>query len=82
MDQIRGLIVILGPTASGKTSLAVDLAKRINGSIISADSLQVFKGMDLGTGKDLHEYGTVAHYLIDIREAGENYHVAHFQIDI
>lgn len=81
MDQIPGVIVILGPTASGKTSLAVDLAKRVNGSIISADSRQVFKGMDIGTGKDLHEYDSIAHYLIDIRDAGTNYHVAHFQDD-
>jgi len=81
MDQIRGLIVILGPTASGKTALAVGLAKKLNGSIISADSRQVFKGMDIGTGKDLNEYGEITHYLIDIRHAGEEYHVAHFQDD-
>ena len=48
------LIIILGPTASGKTSLAVDIAYRFNGEIISADSRQIYKGMDIGTGKDLH----------------------------
>ncbi|WP_134089481.1 tRNA (adenosine(37)-N6)-dimethylallyltransferase MiaA [Olivibacter sp. XZL3] len=81
MDQIRGLICILGPTASGKTSLAVALAKKINGAIISADSRQVFRGMDIGTGKDLAEYEGVDYYLIDIRDAGADYHVAHFQDD-
>lgn len=81
MDQIPGLICILGPTASGKTSLAVALAKRINGAIISADSRQVFKDMNIGTGKDLEEYEGVNHYLINIREAGDDYNVAHFQDD-
>jgi len=86
MDQIRGLkraplLVLLGPTASGKTVLAVALAKQINGAIISADSRQVFKGMDIGTGKDLAIYNGIDHYLIDIREAGDQYHVAHFQDD-
>ena len=50
------LIVILGPTASGKTQLAVQLANELNGEIISADSRQVYRGMDIGTGKDLNEY--------------------------
>ena len=50
------LIVITGPTASGKTSLAVKLASDINGEIISADSRQIYRGMDIGTGKDLNEY--------------------------
>lgn len=81
MDQVRGLICILGPTASGKTALAVALAKKINGAIISADSRQVFRGMDIGTGKDLMEYHGVDYYLIDIRDAGDTYHVAHFQDD-
>jgi len=81
MDQVRGLITILGPTASGKTALAVGLAKKINGAIISADSRQVFKGMDIGTGKDLAVYDDVPYYLIDIRAAGDTYHVAHFQDD-
>jgi tRNA dimethylallyltransferase len=81
MDQISGLICIIGPTASGKTSLAVALAKRISGAIISADSRQVFRGMDIGTGKDLQEYKGIDHYLINIRDAGDDYHVAHFQDD-
>jgi len=50
------MIVILGPTASGKTSLAAYLASQFNGEIISADSRQIYKGMDIGTGKDLDEY--------------------------
>ncbi|WP_036602350.1 tRNA (adenosine(37)-N6)-dimethylallyltransferase MiaA [Olivibacter sitiensis] len=79
--MVKKLIVILGPTASGKTALAVALAKRCNGAIISADSRQVYRGMDIGTGKDLAEYGDVPHYLINIREAGESYNVAHFQDD-
>jgi tRNA dimethylallyltransferase len=67
------LLVVLGPTASGKTRLGVELAKRINGEIISADSRQVFRHMDLGTGKDLHEYGPVPYHLIDILEPGEDF---------
>lgn len=81
MDQVRGLVCILGPTASGKTNLAVALAKKLNGAIISADSRQVFKGMNIGTGKDLEEYQGIDYYLIDIRNAGEDYHVALFQDD-
>ncbi len=75
------LLVILGPTASGKTNLAVALAKRMNGAIISADSRQVYRGMDIGTGKDLGAYGDIPHYLIDIVEAGEAYHVARYRAD-
>lgn len=74
-------IVILGPTASGKTRLAVQLARRIGGAIISADSRQVYRGLDIGTGKDLDEYGEIPYYLIDIVEAGEQYHVANFLTD-
>lgn len=75
------IIAILGPTASGKTHLAVEVAKRTNGTIISADSRQIYRGMDLGTGKDLEEYGDVTHHLIDIRDAGETYHVAQYRKD-
>jgi len=77
------LITILGPTASGKTSLACALAHQLNTEIISADSRQVYRGMDIGTGKDLSDYrvdGTlVPYHLIDIREAGEKYNVFEFQ---
>lgn len=73
------LLTILGPTASGKTRLAVALASRLDGEIISADSRQVFRGMDIGTGKDLHEYGDIPYHLIDILDAGEEFSVFAFQ---
>jgi len=75
------LICILGPTASGKTTLAVALAKMLNGEIISADSRQVYRGMDIGTGKDLEEYQGIPYHLIDILNAGEIYGVGQFQKD-
>ncbi len=81
----RGNIVITGPTASGKTALAVAACRRIGGEIISADSRQVYRGMDIGTGKDLSEYtegGTPVNYhLIDICDPGDKYHVHAFQED-
>ncbi|HXV22134.1 MAG TPA: tRNA (adenosine(37)-N6)-dimethylallyltransferase MiaA [Desulfuromonadales bacterium] len=73
------LLVILGPTASGKTRLGVAAARRLGGEIISADSRQVFRGMDLGTGKDLVEYGEVPYHLIDILEPGNEFNVFAFQ---
>jgi tRNA dimethylallyltransferase len=79
------LIVILGPTASGKTKLAVNLAHALNTEIISADSRQVYRQMNLGTGKDLNEYkinGTqMPYHLIDILDAGERYHIHQFTKD-
>lgn len=79
------LVVVLGPTASGKTPLATELAYRINGEIISADSRQVYRQMDLGTGKDLAEYmvhGTkIPYHLIDIVEPGYKYNVYEYQND-
>jgi len=79
------LIIILGPTASGKTRLAVDLALDLGGEVISADSRQVFRGMDIGTGKDLGEYQrggcSVPYHLIDHKEAGELYNVQEFKDD-
>jgi tRNA dimethylallyltransferase len=79
------LLIILGPTASGKTKLAVALADELNGEIISADSRQVFKDMDVGTGKDLNEYQlngrVIPYHLINIKEAGEKYHVNAFKED-
>ena len=76
MDNI---IVILGTTASGKTRLGVYLASQFNGEIISADSRQIYRGMDLGTGKDLFEYSIngsqINYYLIDILNPNENYSV-------
>ena len=79
------LITILGPTASGKTSLACLLAYQLDTEIISADSRQVYKGMDIGTGKDLADYTVegkdIPYHLIDICEAGEKYNVFEYQHD-
>lgn len=73
------LLTILGPTASGKTRLAVALARELSGEIISADSRQVFRQMDIGTGKDLCEYDSVPYHLINIRAPGEEFSVFAFQ---
>lgn len=82
---IPHLITVLGPTASGKTAFAAQLAAETNGEIISADSRQVYRGMDVGTGKDLADYAVggkkIAHHLIDIREAGEKYTLFNYQHD-
>ena len=79
------LITVLGPTACGKTQLAVALADRIGGEILSADSRQVYRGMDIGTGKDLADYNIggriVPYHLIDIAEPGSKYNVYEFQGD-
>ncbi len=79
------LVVILGPTATGKTNLATQLAYALNAEIISADSRQIYRGMDLGTGKDLSEYTVnghpIPHHLIDIKEAGYKYNVYEYQKD-
>lgn len=75
------LLTLLGATASGKTRAAVQVARTLGGEIISADSRQVFRGMDLGTGKDLAEYQEIPHHLIDIRNAGEEFSVFDFQRD-
>lgn len=75
------LIVILGPTASGKTKLAVDLAHSIDAEIISVDSRQVYRRMDIGTGKDLSEYKSIPYHLIDIVEPGDRYNVSMFLND-
>ena len=104
LDSQVDLIVVLGPTASGKTKYAVSLAKEINASvelglfegcpgkmtdevrisgaeIISADSRQVYRGMDIGTGKDLGEYEDIPYHLIDILPAGAQYNVYQYQRD-
>jgi len=81
--EFFNLLVILGPTASGKTGLAVRLARRIGGEIISADSRQVYRGMDLGTGKDLAAYsrdgGVIPYHLIDILNPDEEFSVFAYQ---
>ena len=73
------LVVILGPTASGKTKIGVQIARALDGEIISADSRQVYRGMDIGTGKDLMEYGSVPYHLIDIVDPGYEFNVFDFQ---
>lgn len=75
------MITILGPTASGKTPLAASLAKEIGGEIISADSRQVYRRMDIGTGKDLEDYGDIPYHLIDIAEPGLKYNLFQYQQD-
>lgn len=75
------LIIILGPTASGKTKLAVQLAQELDAEIISVDSRQVYRGMNIGTGKDLAEYGQIPYHLIDILPAGAKYNVTDFLED-
>ena len=87
------MLVIMGPTASGKTAFAVKVARWINSlcrigrlpfdgcHIISADSRQVYRGMDIGTGKDIAEYGEIPYHLIDIAEAGEKYDLFRYKKD-
>lgn len=81
----HNLIVILGPTACGKTTFAAHLALQLNGEIISADSRQVYRDMTIGTGKDIDDYTVdgqlVPYHLVDICEAGEKYNVYRFQND-
>lgn len=76
--QKNKIIVILGPTASGKTALAIDLANKFNGEIVSADSRQVYKGMDIGTGKDLGEY-SVPYHLMDVASPKTRFDLAKYQ---
>lgn len=73
------ILVILGATASGKTRLAVQLANQLHGEILSADSRQVYQGLDIGTGKDLKEYGCIPYHLIDVVKLGEPFHLFEFQ---
>lgn len=78
---MKKTIYLTGPTASGKTGRAVALARAIGAEIISADSRQVYRGMDLGTGKDLDEYGDVPYHLIDVADAGEKYNLYRYLAD-
>ncbi len=81
LEKIKTLVVT-GPTATGKTALAVRLARAFRGEIVSADSRQVYRGMDIGTGKDLDEYGEIPHHLIDIADpAREVYSLGRFLPD-
>ena len=84
-DSKYDLLVITGPTASGKTKLAAYVAKKLDGEIISADSRQVYRRMDIGTGKDLEDYTVegkqIPYHLIDIAEPGEQYNAYRFVKD-
>ncbi|MDY3847568.1 MAG: tRNA (adenosine(37)-N6)-dimethylallyltransferase MiaA [Prevotella sp.] len=84
-EEMKKMITILGPTACGKTALAAALADNIGGEIISGDSRQVYRGMDIGTGKDLADYVVegrqVAYYLIDICQPGTKYNIYQYQRD-
>ena len=81
MDKPK-VIVICGPTASGKTALSIELAKKINGEIISSDSMQIYKDMDIGTAKPTQEeMQGIQHYLLDFVEPNQRYSVAEFKKD-
>ncbi|MGM0213304.1 tRNA (adenosine(37)-N6)-dimethylallyltransferase MiaA [Enterococcus sp. AZ109] len=77
---MKKVVAIVGPTAVGKTSLSIQLAKRFNGEIISGDSMQVYRTLDIGTAKvTVEEMAGIAHYLIDVRDVTESYSAADFQ---
>ena len=79
MTEKRPMVILTGPTAVGKTALSIELAKKINGSIISADSMQVYRHMDIGSAKVMpEEMNGVKHYLIDEFEPDEEFHVVKF----
>mgnify|MGYP001593690091 CR=1 FL=1 len=81
-NHLPKIIVIVGPTASGKTDLAIKLAQKFNGEIISADSRQIYKEMDIGTAKpDYEETRKIKHHLIDIKNPDEDYTVAEYKKD-
>ena len=78
LNQIK-LIAVVGPTASGKSSLAIELAKRFNGEIVSCDSMQIYRKMDIGTAKaDAKERAEVPHHLLDIADPNENRDLSDF----
>lgn len=82
MISLLKIIVIVGPTASGKSTLAIQLAKKFNGEIVSADSRQIYRGMNIGTAKPTKkELAVVPHHLIDIKNPDENYTVAEYKQD-
>ncbi len=79
-NSSKKLIIVAGPTASGKSAAAVELAKRLNGAVISADSMQVYRGMDIGSAKITEEeMQSVPHYLIDCADPSESWNVVRFQ---
>jgi tRNA dimethylallyltransferase len=73
------LLAVVGPTAAGKSDLAIDIAEKLNGEIISCDSMQIYKGLDIGSGKlKLEDRKGILHHMLDIVDIGENYSVAQF----
>ena len=77
--MLEKIIAVVGPTASGKTALAIEIAKEFNGEVVSCDSMQIYKHMDIGTAKPtIEEQQQVKHHMIDIVEPYENYSVAEF----
>ncbi|MGI6046120.1 MAG: tRNA (adenosine(37)-N6)-dimethylallyltransferase MiaA [Eggerthellaceae bacterium] len=79
MTTTESIICVVGPTASGKSDLAQEIALALNGEVVSADSMQIYRGMDIGTGKVLEEERKVKHYGLDIQNPGEPYSAALFQ---
>lgn len=89
--QAPKIVVVMGPTSSGKSGIAIELAKKFNGEIISADSRQVYKGMDIGTGKVLKDLSAISkhnegffsegikHHLIDVAQPNEDFNISHFK---
>ena len=76
---MKKIVVVTGPTASGKTALAIELALRFGGEVVSADSMQIYRGMDIGTAKpDAEEMRGVAHHMLDVAEPGESYSAARY----
>ncbi|MBR2970522.1 MAG: tRNA (adenosine(37)-N6)-dimethylallyltransferase MiaA [Clostridia bacterium] len=81
-EKMTKLVIVAGPTAVGKSAAAINLAKRFNGEVISADSMQIYKGMDIGTGKvTLEEADGVPHYLLDVVMPNEEYSVGQYVFD-
>ena len=73
------VFVVAGPTASGKTALSIALAQAVGGEIVSADSMQIYRGMDIGTAKaSPEEQAAVPHHMLDVADPGENYSVARY----
>ena len=80
MTEKRPMVILTGPTAVGKTALSIELAKKINGSIISADSMQVYRHMDIGSAKvTKEEMEGIPHYLIDVLDPQDDFNVVTFQ---
>src|SRR5574340_188473 len=79
-EEKIGLVIVLGPTASGKTELAIRLAESFDGEIVNADSMQVYRGMDIGTAKpSLEERRRIPHHLIDIVDPDEDFSASDFR---